>query len=94
MRSKAQSTRYAGRPVCGVPNNGVPRNIRRERARDQRIDELVGETSRAIDGTGEIDIVFYRQLQSDLEFTHCRVEPWLIWTGSEPLALSRPPEPY
>jgi hypothetical protein len=61
---------------------------------DQRIDELVGETSRAIDGTGEIDIVFDRQLQSDLEFTHCRVEPWLIWTGSEPLALSRPPEPY
>jgi hypothetical protein len=61
---------------------------------EARIDELVGASSRAISGPGAVAIVFDEPPQSDLQSTHCRVEPWLIWTGSKPLRLSRLPEPF
>jgi hypothetical protein len=62
---------------------------------DTRIDEIVGSASRNIDGRAdEIDIAFPAPIAAERLFTRYLVEPWLIWQGDAPLALSSPPVPY
>jgi len=62
---------------------------------DTRIDEIVGSASCKIDGsTDEIDLVFETPIAAQVVFARYLVEPWLIWQGDAPLALSSPPVPY
>jgi predicted O-methyltransferase YrrM len=52
---------------------------------DARIDELIGEAVRTIDGAEvEIEIEFANPIAADGEFLFYRVETWLIWRGPSP----------
>jgi predicted O-methyltransferase YrrM len=58
---------------------------------DPTIFERIGEISMAIDGeVGKLDTMFKVPLMVE-ESSRYSVEPWLIWVGSAPLALSEVP---
>jgi predicted O-methyltransferase YrrM len=62
---------------------------------DARIDELIGEAVRTIDGDSpEIAIEFTDPIAADGEFRFYRVETWLIWIGPRPLRLAKAPSPF
>jgi predicted O-methyltransferase YrrM len=62
---------------------------------DARIDEIIGNVSCEIDGSADkIDIAFETPIAAPVIFARYSVEPWLIWQGDAPLALSSPPVPY
>jgi hypothetical protein len=55
--------------------------------------EMIGETSLRLQGSsGSISVPLEINLQG--QFTYFTVEPWLIWRGDQPLAISVPPKPY
>jgi predicted O-methyltransferase YrrM len=62
---------------------------------DTRIDEIAGDASCAIDASvDEIDVAFPAPIVAHGVFARHLVEPWLVWEGDNPLALSSPPTPY
>jgi predicted O-methyltransferase YrrM len=62
---------------------------------EMRIDELVGRTSRLVDGGAmEWDIAFDKPIVSQGTFDRYAVEPWLIWAGDGPMLLAAEPAPY
>jgi len=55
--------------------------------------ERTSSMSQTIDGRdGEITLMFENVLALDGVWRSCRVEPWLTWSGQEPLALSDWPQ--
>jgi predicted O-methyltransferase YrrM len=57
--------------------------------------ELVGEGHRDIAaGASEIDIALTAPLHMTGPFHRHLVEPWLVWPGGQPLALTTPPQPF
>jgi hypothetical protein len=94
---------WQDRPVVGLRLSlGSPRSVGTLHVQcilrgfsDTRIDEIVGSASCKIDGsTDEIDIAFPAPIAAEPVFARYQVEPWLIWQGDAPLALSSPPVPY
>ncbi|HET7802762.1 MAG TPA: class I SAM-dependent methyltransferase [Pseudolabrys sp.] len=55
--------------------------------------EMIGETSlRLHAATGSVSVPLEITLQG--QFTYFTVEPWLVWRGDQPLAITVPPKPY
>ena len=55
--------------------------------------EMIGEASlRLQEVSGHISVPVEVSLQG--QFTYFTVEPWLIWRGDQPLAITVPPKPY
>ena len=55
--------------------------------------EMIGEASlRLQEASGHISVPVEVTLQG--QFTYFTVEPWLIWRGDQPLAITVPPKPY
>jgi predicted O-methyltransferase YrrM len=55
--------------------------------------EMIGETSLRLHGaSGSVSVPLQITLQG--QFTYFTVEPWLIWRGDQPLAITVPPKPY
>jgi len=55
--------------------------------------EMIGETSLRLDGTsGSVSVPL--EITAQGQFTYFTVEPWLIWRGDQPLAVTVPPKPY
>jgi predicted O-methyltransferase YrrM len=94
---------WQGRPVTGLKLSlAEPRSAGTLHVQcilrgfsDTRIDEIIGNVSCAIDGSvDKIDIAFQTPIAAPIIFARYSVEPWLIWQGEAPLALSSPPVPY
>jgi hypothetical protein len=55
--------------------------------------EKIGETSLRLDkASGSVSVPLEITLQG--QFTYFTVEPWLVWRGDQPLAITAPPKPY
>ena len=55
--------------------------------------EMIGETSLRLDeASGSVLVPLEIVLQG--QFTYFTVEPWFIWRGDRPLAITVPPKPY
>ena len=55
--------------------------------------EMIGETSLRLQGSsGSMSVPLEITVQG--QFTYFTVEPWLVWRGDQPLAITAPPKPY
>ena len=55
--------------------------------------EMIGETSLRLEGaSGSVSVPL--EITAQGQFTYFTVEPWLIWRGDQPLAVTVPPKPY
>ena len=55
--------------------------------------EMIGETSLRLQGSsGSVLVPLEITVQG--QFTYFTVEPWLVWRGDQPLAITAPPRPY
>jgi predicted O-methyltransferase YrrM len=55
--------------------------------------EMIGETSLRLQGSsGSVSVPL--EITAQGQFTYFTVEPWLVWRGDQPLAITAPPKPY
>jgi predicted O-methyltransferase YrrM len=55
--------------------------------------EMIGETSLRLRGSsGSVSVPL--EITAQGQFTYFTVEPWLVWRGDQPLAITAPPKPY
>ena len=55
--------------------------------------EMIGETSLRLQGaSGNVSVPL--EITAQGQFTYFTVEPWLVWRGDQPLAITAAPKPY